>query len=404
MSKKVKLFPNTVAGVIKGLQLIFFEDVYADKAVEQIIQENEKWGKRDRNFVADSIYTLVRYWRFYWDLFDQEPQDDTKLLYDFFGVFWRFNGNDLPDWNVFKDAISFDLKSAENGLSRELKIQESYPDWLNDVANEELADQWPAIAKELNKPAFVSLRVNKLKSSVYNVESTLKKNNIQVYETEVEHDAIVLESRPNLKGLQAYKNGLFEIQDLGSQRIGAFTQVKKGNYVIDACSGAGGKALQMASMMNNIGKIISLDIFPRKLKEQQFRAKRNGVKIIKTELVSDDTPSKYQEKADVLLLDVPCSGTGVIKREPDTKWKLTPEKLDEVIRLQKELLADYIEMLRPGGKLIYATCSILKSENENQIEWFLNNHSNFELEAEEKLNPSKFNDGFYMARLIKKKK
>ena len=180
-------------------------------------------------------------------------------------------------------------------------------------------------------------------------------------------------------------------------------EVEPGMKVIDACAGAGGKSLHLAALMKNKGHILSLDIYEKKLIELQRRARRNGVHIIEAKIIeSSKTIKRLKEKADRLLLDVPCTGLGVLRRNPDAKWKLSPTFLEEVKITQQNLLRDYSSMVKPGGKLIYATCSILPSENENQIKTFLESKEGqlFTLENQKTLLPNDFGyDGFFMARL-----
>jgi 16S rRNA (cytosine967-C5)-methyltransferase len=182
-------------------------------------------------------------------------------------------------------------------------------------------------------------------------------------------------------------------------------EVEPGMKVIDACAGAGGKSLHLAALMKNKGQIISLDIYEKKLMELQRRARRNGVHIVEARMIeSNKTIKRLKEKADRLLLDVPCSGLGVLRRNPDAKWKLSPSFLETVKITQQNLLRDYASMVKPGGKLIYATCSVLPSENEDQVKTFLDSKEGrlFSLEEQKTLLPNDFGyDGFFMARLLR---
>ena len=171
--------------------------------------------------------------------------------------------------------------------------------------------------------------------------------------------------------------------------------------VVDACAGAGGKSLHLAALMKNKGTLISLDTEGWKLEELKKRARRNGVHIIETRAIeSTKTIKRLHNSADRLLLDVPCSGIGVLRRNPDAKWKLAPEFLDNVRTIQAKILADYSKIIKIGGQLVYATCSILPSENELQVQKFLAENANFKFIAERKVSPAEDGfDGFYMARL-----
>ncbi len=191
------------------------------------------------------------------------------------------------------------------------------------------------------------------------------------------------------------------MQDASSQLVSAFLDVQPGFRVIDACAGAGGKTLHLASLMQNKGQIIALDIYKNKLNELKRRAKRNGAhNIEQRHIESSKTIKKLHNSADRLLIDAPCSGLGVLKRNPDAKWKLKPEFIDQIKVTQQEILNNYCKMLKVKGQMVYATCSILPSENKAQITEFLKNNANFKLLKEQKVSPVQSGfDGFYMALL-----
>jgi 16S rRNA (cytosine967-C5)-methyltransferase len=217
---------------------------------------------------------------------------------------------------------------------------------------------------------------------------------------------LILKERQNLFITEEFKNGLFEVQDASSQLVAEMMQLEPGMKVVDACAGAGGKSMHIASIMQNKGRIISLDTEQWKLDELKKRGRRAGVCNIETRLIEGTkTIKKLHDFADRVLLDVPCSGLGVIKRNPDAKWKLSIEFIEKVKQQQKEILENYSKIVKPGGKMVYATCSILPSENFLQVETFLKNHPEFTLEEEKRLYPSQTGfDGFYMARLVKANK
>jgi 16S rRNA (cytosine967-C5)-methyltransferase len=214
-------------------------------------------------------------------------------------------------------------------------------------------------------------------------------------------DALLLEERQNIFTRQQFKDGLFEVQDGGSQLIAPFLQVKPGMRVIDACAGAGGKTLHLAALMQNKGRIIALDTEEWKLDELKKRGRRAGVANVETRLIeSSKTIKRLENSADRLLLDVPCSGLGVLKRNPDAKWKMSLDFIEQVKELQQRILADYCSMIKTGGEMVYSTCSLFPSENEKQVETFLKNQpQHFELLEQKTVLPSAGFDGFYMARL-----
>jgi 16S rRNA (cytosine967-C5)-methyltransferase len=178
-------------------------------------------------------------------------------------------------------------------------------------------------------------------------------------------------------------------------------EVKAGETVVDACAGAGGKSLHLAALMKNKGKIMSMDVEERKLEELRNRANRAGAFNIEARLANEENVGKLKEKADKVLLDVPCSGTGVIKRNPDSKWKLSADVVEKTRQLQQEILGKYSVMVKPGGSLFYSTCSILPSENKNQVNKFLLSDPSFIFVRDKTILPSGGYDGFYMCELKK---
>jgi 16S rRNA (cytosine967-C5)-methyltransferase len=200
---------------------------------------------------------------------------------------------------------------------------------------------------------------------------------------------------------KAFNAGLFEMQDRASQRSAAILAPLPGERVIDACAGAGGKTLHLAALMKNQGKIIAMDITERKLEELKKRARRSQISCIETRTIdSSKVIKRLDASADKLLLDVPCSGLGVLRRNPDSKWKLTAEKISAVEKTQAEILRQYSRMVKPSGKMVYATCSILPSENERQVESFLAENKGWILEERHRNDPDLgMGDGFFAATL-----
>ena len=390
----MKFFPNLIKSAVLALDEIINGGMMADKVVETLLKSNTKWGSRDRNFVADAVYDCIRNRRFFQAKANIDSLETLENLHKLISVHLFFKYNEIPDLPEFK---GFELVSVPDILER--KILESYPDWLDSLLEKELgAEIWNQEAKAQNAPSEVVLRVNTLKTTKKEVKAALLKLEIETKEIENNPDALVLLKRKNLQNSELYKNGFIEIQDASSQLIANFLELNPGLNVIDACAGAGGKAIHIAALMKNSGKITALDISEFKLNQAKIRAKRAGVRILATQLANDF--SKLKNSADRLLLDVPCSGLGVLRRNPDSKWKLTPDFMVEIIKTQAEILENYSEMLKVGGILVYATCSILPSENNLQIDLFLKNNPNFEFIKDRKLFAYKDDfDGFYMAKL-----
>ncbi len=393
---------NLVAAVMEALETSFGKGYYADKVIERILKSNPKWGSRDRAFIAESTYEIVRWWRYLWELHGKEPSLKRKELYRIFGIWWQLQGYDLPEWPPFEAVRDFDIKKAKSSLPKDIGVQQSFPIWFDEYAAQDLGKDWPQIAQNLNLPAEVIIRTNTLKTTRPELKKILREEGVHTEEFSKNDIGLVIKERQNTFRNPSFQGGLFEVQDGGSQLIAPFLRPEPGMRVIDACAGAGGKTLHLSALMQNKGVIIAMDVEARKLNELKKRAKRNGAHNIEIRPIeSSKTIKRLKGAADRLLLDVPCSGTGVIKRNPDTKWKLQPEHLERVQAIQKNILKDYSQMLKPGGMMVYATCSILHAENEGQVKAFLDGHGDFELIEDKRVNPSPTTDGFYMALLQK---
>ncbi|MEY3368635.1 MAG: hypothetical protein RI973_1790 [Bacteroidota bacterium] len=407
----MKLHPLLVQAVTAALLEIFREGRYADKVIATVLRSNPKWGKRDRAFIAENVYEVVRWYRRLQELAGMEAIADGQLTVQqadqLLGVNLILKGISLPDWTAFEglDAGLVLKRLAQLRESGERRIVQSLPDWLDAACFGELGARWAAEIEALNQPAPVVLRVNTLKTDKSALQSQLADQGWPSHETSLAPDALVLERQGNVFETSLFKAGQFEVQDAGSQCIAPFLQVEPGMRVIDACAGAGGKALHLAALMKNKGSIIALDTEERKLEELRRRARRNGVHILQTRPIdSSKVIKRLHGSADRLLLDVPCSGLGVLRRNPDAKWKLSPAFMDSVRGTQAAILRDYSRMLAPGGLMVYATCSILPSENEAQVAAFLENYPAFELLSSRNISPAEHQfDGFFMA-LIRKNK
>ena len=254
--------------------------------------------------------------------------------------------------------------------------------------------------------ASVILRTNTLKTTKDKLRDTLTELGIYTDSIKGHSQALRLEQRANVFTTEAFNSGWFEVQDASSQLVAEALDVKPGQRVVDCCAGAGGKTLHLAALMENKGQLIAMDIYANKLKELQRRAKRAGAFNIEPRHISSTKViKKLHEKADRVLIDAPCSGLGVLRRNPDAKWKLQESFLEKITQTQRDILQDYSKMVKDGGKMVYATCSILPQENSQQVAHFLKSEAgaNFTLTREQKVYASKSGfDGFYIALLEKK--
>jgi 16S rRNA (cytosine967-C5)-methyltransferase len=388
-----------VATLIEALDEVFEQGHYADKVIQRHLKSQKQWGSRDRRFFAESLYEIVR-----WERLLAYMVDDNDF-WKIWAAYWIRQGNELPDWEEFADISVEDARARAKNIPS-FAVAQSIPDWMAQRLEQELGDGCKEVVRALNQPADVFLRTNTLKITPTDLIKKLADEGIEA--TLVSSDlpqAVKLSERRNIFITKVFKEGLFEVQDAASQMVAPLLDVQPGQRVVDACAGGGGKSLHLATLMKNKGKILSLDIHDWKLNELKIRARRNSVDIIETRLIdSTKVIKRLHETADRLLLDVPCSGIGVIRRNPDAKWKLSLEEIERLHQLQHEILTSYSAIVKNGGKMVYATCSLLPSENEQQVQKFLKDHgAHWTLLQEMHLRPDREGyDGFYGAVLQRK--
>ena len=403
----MRLHRNLVYTTIDSLNAIFNEGEYADKVVARALKKDKRWGSTDRKFVAETIYEVVRWKRLYTEIAEVKEPFNRENLWRIFSVWAVLRGYPIPDWKQLEGTPERKIKGRFDELSKIRTFKESIPDWMDELGVKELGEKvWATEIAAQNQPAKVILRVNTLKTTKEKLRAILMDLDIETEFLKDQPDALVLKERANVFLTQAFKDGFFEVQDANSQLVAAFLDVKPGMRVVDTCAGAGGKTLHLASLMENKGQLIAMDLYESKLKQLKLRAKRNGAFNIEYKIIdSTKVIKKLEEKADRVLIDAPCSGLGVLKRNPDAKWKLQPEFIENIKKVQSEVLESYARIVKPGGKLVYATCSVLPSENQNQINHFLTTEmgKNFTFVEDRKILASESGfDGFYMALLERK--
>ena len=296
----------------------------------------------------------------------------------------------------------------------------SMPEWIiKELMKNRSIEEVSEICKNSNIKSKITIRVNNLKIDKNKLEEQFKERNIEYEETKSQ-DFLVIEKLKNIENLDLFKNGFFTIQDVSAGLTAIVLNPQSGENILDACSAPGGKTTYMAELMKNKGKIEAWDIHEHRTKLVEQNAKRLGINIIETK-VNDATifNENYKEKFDKILLDVPCLGIGVIKRKPDIKWQRKPEDVIEITKIQEKILENCSKYLKNNGEIVYSTCSILKEENEDVINKFLQKNKEFTIQKfyekeneiiNENIDKSGFinistnknNDGFFICKLQKK--
>jgi len=415
----------------------------ADHAVARFLKPRTYIGSHDRRFITQTFYGMVRhrrrlsvllrqYAREHSDLSEEVLQNplcrliahsvaveefDPGEIVNRLNERWQTPGVRLEDiafWLARNKSLSFlqgdDIVQLADWYSfEEWMVKE----WVEQFGQDEAED----LLHALNAEAPTTLRVNTLKTTVEQCQARLKAEGVETTRTRLAPNGLISTKRFNSEASRTFREGWFEVQDEGSQIVCLLAQPRPGFFVIDACAGAGGKSLMMAEMMNNEGEILAFDIERGRLRELEKRAQRNGITIMAPGRTGEIHPGNLLGKADVVLVDAPCSGVGTIRRNPAFKWTVTPAHVERYARQQFEILDSNASYVRRGGKLVYATCSLIRQENENVAEAFLNQHTEFQpappayvlaqlpMEAApyQKLLPHRHGtDGFFVAVLERK--
>lgn len=390
--------PNALlTGIIQCLEEIILNNSYSDKAVANMLKSHKSWGSRDRRTATAIIYDISRNLLRYQYIVEQIglAGDKKSKIKDLIALSLYFN-------DTYKDKLEI-----EQGLKDEIDSISSLPDhlkhshqeWVFNTLKEDWGDEATSILSSLDEPAPVYIRLNPLKATIEQLQKELEKLKIDYQLHPEVKNAIEIKSKNQLRHTKAFNSGFFEFQDIGSQYIINQCDIQPEQTVIDFCAGKGGKTLQLAALMSENGKLIASDIDNSRLEHLERRAKRAGITML--DIIPNEELLDMQDvSADVVFIDAPCSGTGTLRRQADIKFRLKESDVEELIQTQSQILEQAHTLLHPNGRLIYATCSILKSENEQQIQQFLKKHSAFKLITEEYILPNQLNsDSFYMAIL-----
>ncbi|MES2273719.1 MAG: RsmB/NOP family class I SAM-dependent RNA methyltransferase [Chlamydiota bacterium] len=346
-----------------------------DLALGDYLRAHKSIGANDRRTIGETLYGMIR-WKTLIDYFCASPHFYDRLI-------------------CFRKLV---LEKCFYDPSIPEPIRRGLPEFLHERL---LASYGPqkteALSLVLNTPAPTTIRANLMKTTRDELLAKLQ----AIYPASLCTHAeagIQFEKRVPLFSLPEFKDGLFEMQDEGSQLVASLIAVKPGEHVLDYCSGSGGKTLAFAHLMRGKGQIYLHDIRPRVLLEARKRLKRAGIQNAQMLEPAHPHLSKIKGKMDWVLGDVPCSGTGTLRRNPDSKWKIDAPMIERLVQQQREIVKEALAYVKPGGFFVYATCSILPEENVDQVNFFLKNYPLvLEKEPLALLPQEKGMDGFYAA-------
>lgn len=384
-------------GARKVLASGFGRKMPADRILATYFRENRRCGSRDRAFISETVYASLRFWGF----LRQYLPEERRIEIESGNI--RLTGKELSALLMAGCFIAGDQSNAaaiaeacsmpslphilNNPCARanqmatyfncEIKLQDAdlLPAWINDMLPENLEKESFLKMLSLRPPMWIRLQDDDRES----VFAELRNNNAAVSPHPAVADAAEVRAKVNLYTLESFKSGKFEIQDLASQCVSLVAAPKPGERWLDPCAGAGGKTLHLAQLMNRKGCVVAGDIRAAKLDDLRLRARRAGFPNIMTK-AHDGGVWKGKHQFDGVLLDAPCSCSGVWRRNPGAQWKLSREEIDELSALQERILENYAAAVRPGGVLIYATCSLFDQENIVPVRNFLSRHEEYKLD------------------------
>ncbi|MDQ3186487.1 MAG: RsmB/NOP family class I SAM-dependent RNA methyltransferase [Pseudomonadota bacterium] len=353
----------------------------ADSVLRHFFRENPMLGANDRAFIAESVFGILRH-RFFLECIAGPPAP-RPLVLAYLAKFQGMNLRELIPLVSEAEAKWLSGIKAATPKSEPLAIQAEFPDWVVEKLRRFMQDiDILNLGRSLQQPASLDLRVNTLLTNRDEVLALLSKDGIEGNPTPFSPIGIRLSGKPAINRHELFLTGKVEVQDEGSQLLGYLLAPKRGDMVVDFCAGAGGKTLMLGALMRSQGRIYAFDISEKRLNNLKPRLKRSGLSNLYPQRIANENDIKIKRltgKIDRVLVDAPCSGLGTLRRNPDLKWRQSPGGIEELKRKQTAILSSAANLLKPGGRLIYATCSFLPEENGEIVECFLAGHSQFKL-------------------------
>ena len=353
-------------------------DQPADSVVSTFLRRHRGLGPRERHTLAETTYAVLRQRLL---LAHLAQTGSGALERRLAALAWQGADTFLRgalgphEQKWLAEAKAIDVA----GLPE--KLRHNLPDWLAGMLKNELGEDFWPLAEALDRTAPLDLRVNALRAKREDVRAALAAEGIDAVPTPFSPWGLRVQGKPALQKLDLFIKGDVEVQDEGSQLLAALLAPKRGEMVVDFCAGAGGKTLALGAMMRNTGRLYAFDVSGHRLEGLKPRLARSGLSNVYPAQIAherDDRIKRLAGKIDRVLVDAPCSGLGTLRRNPDLKWRQSPKALDELCSKQQAILTSAARLLKPGGRLVYATCSLLRCENEQIAEAFGAAHADFE--------------------------
>jgi len=353
-------------------------DQPADSIVSTYFRRHRDLGPRERHSLAETSYAVLRRRL---QLVHLAQSGSGALERRLAALAWQGSDSFLRsalgphEQKWLAEVKAIDIASLPE------KLRHNLPDWLAGLLKNELGDDFWPLVNAIDQPAPLDLRVNTLKAKREDVQAALAAAGIEALPTPYSPWGLRVHGKPALQKLELFTRGDVEVQDEGSQLLAALLSPKRGEMVVDFCAGAGGKTLALGALMRNTGRLYAFDVSGHRLDSLKPRLARSGLSNVYPAQIAherDDRVKRLAGKIDRVLVDAPCSGLGTLRRNPDLKWRQSPKALVELGAKQRDILASAARLLKPGGRLVYATCSLLRSENEAVAADFGDAHPEFE--------------------------
>ena len=350
-------------------------DTPADRIVSDFFRTHRELGQRERHTLAETTYTVLRQ-RLLFQHLAQSGKGEMERRLALLG--WQGNDGFLraaltePEQQWLAQVQTVDRTALPE------KLRHNLPEWLADTLKASIGDDFWPLVNSLNESAPLDLRVNIFKAKREDVQKALAEGRIDATVTPYSPWGLRIQGKPALNKLDVFSKGEIEVQDEGSQLLALLTDAKRSEMVVDFCAGAGGKTLALGAAMRNTGRLYAFDTSGHRLAALKPRLARSGLSNVYPVQIAherDDRIKRLAGKIDRVLVDAPCSGLGTLRRNPDLKWRQSPESVEELRVKQAAILASAARLLKPGGRLVYATCSLLEAENEAIADAFSEAHA-----------------------------
>ncbi|WP_323121024.1 RsmB/NOP family class I SAM-dependent RNA methyltransferase [Burkholderia alba] len=354
----------------------------ADATTSRFFRAHPKLGHAERGVIAEAVFAVLRRKMEYGHLAESGTGSPARRL-TLLGLMQTAGRSALKPYTSDSEWAWLDHVAKIDPASLPLRVRTNLPDWIHQALAQRFdADELAQLAAAVNYAAPLDLRANTLKATREQVIDGLRAAGIDAGATPFAPTGVRVTGKPALTKLKLFEEGMIEVQDEGSQLLCSLVAPRRGEMVVDFCAGAGGKTLALGAMMRSTGRLYAFDISEKRLAKLKPRLARSGLSNVNPVLIDSEHDAKIKRlagKIDRVLVDAPCSGLGTLRRNPDLKWRQSSESITELAPKQASILASAARLVKKGGRLVYATCSVLDAENEAIVTQFLADHPEFVL-------------------------